>query len=94
MDTAAELHKHAAACATMAKVSHDPEARAEWERMAERWFACAKRAEEEDLMLRRRAEENRSEPRRRPQSALSPQEPKTGFAAGTAPWHNPRVGFT
>jgi len=54
MDTAAEFHKHAADCVTMAKVSDDPETRVEWERMAERWFACAKRAEEEDSFLRRR----------------------------------------
>ena len=39
--------------------SRNPEAWAEWERMAERWSTCAKRAEEEDLVLRRRKQENR-----------------------------------
>jgi hypothetical protein len=65
MNTAAEFHKHATDCADMAKGSRNRESRAEWEWMAERWFACAKRAEEEDVWLRRRAEERRQE--RQPQ---------------------------
>ena len=65
MDTAAEFHRHAADCKTMAEVSKDYETKAGWEQLAQRWEACAKRAEEEDLTLRRRKEESQSKPRRR-----------------------------
>jgi hypothetical protein len=66
MDTAAELHKLATDCATMAKASRDPQRRADWERMAERWCVLAKCVEEEDqVMLRRRAARgDHSTPRR------------------------------
>ncbi len=49
MDTPAEFRKHAADCETMAKVSRDPETKAAWKRMAERWLVCAKWAEDQDF---------------------------------------------
>ena len=58
MDTPAEFRKHAADCETMAKVSNDPETKAAWKRMAERWLVCAKLAEDQDSFQRRRVEEN------------------------------------
>jgi hypothetical protein len=66
MDTPAEFRKHAADCEKTAKVSKDPETKATWNRMRERWLLCAKLAEEEDAYRARRIEENRSKPRRRP----------------------------
>ncbi len=57
MDTPAEFRKHAADCETMAKVSSDRETKAAWKRMAERWLLCAKLAEDQDLFVRRHAEE-------------------------------------
>jgi hypothetical protein len=42
MDTVAEYRKHAASCAQMARTSADPESRAVWKRMSERWLVCAK----------------------------------------------------
>jgi hypothetical protein len=42
MDTVAEYRKHATACANMAKETGDPESRAAWKHMSERWLACAK----------------------------------------------------
>jgi hypothetical protein len=41
MDTIAEYRKHAASCAQMARASSDPESRAVWKRMSERWLVCA-----------------------------------------------------
>jgi len=57
MDTPAEFRKHAADCEKMAKVSNDRETKAAWKRMAERWLACAKLAEDQDLFQRHRVEE-------------------------------------
>jgi hypothetical protein len=65
MDTPAEFRKHAADCKTMVKVSKDPETKAVWKGMAERWLLCAKLAEDQDLYQRRRTEENRLKPHRR-----------------------------
>jgi len=44
MDTPAVFRKYAADCETMAQVSKDPETKAVWKRMAERWFLCANSA--------------------------------------------------
>jgi hypothetical protein len=49
MDAPAEFRKHGADCEKMAKVSKDPETKATWKRMAERWLLCAKLAEDEPL---------------------------------------------
>jgi hypothetical protein len=66
MDTPAEFRKHAADCKKMAQVSNDPDTKAVWKRMAERWLLCAKLAEDQDVFQRRLAEEKSSKPHRRP----------------------------
>ncbi len=66
MDTPTVFRKYAADCETMAKVSKDPETKAVWKRMADRWFLCAKYAEHEDQYQRRQLEEKRSKPHRNP----------------------------
>ena len=43
MDPSDEFLKHAADCQRMAKFTRDPESRATWNRMAERWIDCAER---------------------------------------------------
>ena len=48
MDAPAEFRKYAANCKKMSKVSGDPEVKALWRRMEERWFLCAKLAEEDE----------------------------------------------
>jgi len=48
MDTPAEFRKYAANCKKMSKVSEDPEVKALWHRMEERWLLCAKLAEEDE----------------------------------------------
>jgi hypothetical protein len=48
MDTPAEFRKYAANCKKMSKVSGDPEVKAFWHRMEERWLLCAKLAEEDE----------------------------------------------
>jgi hypothetical protein len=52
MDTAAEFRKYAANCKNMSRVSTDPETKALWSRMAERWLLCAKLAEDEQSAAR------------------------------------------
>jgi hypothetical protein len=53
MDTAAEFRKYAANCKKMSKVSMDPEAKALWRRIEERWLLCAKLAEEDEQSVAR-----------------------------------------
>jgi hypothetical protein len=48
MDTPAEFRKYAANCKKMSKASGDPEVKALWRRMEERWLLCAKLAEEDE----------------------------------------------
>jgi hypothetical protein len=48
MDTAAEFRKYAANCKKMSNVSTDPETKALWRRMEERWLLCAKLAEDDE----------------------------------------------
>jgi hypothetical protein len=69
MDTPAEFRKHAADCETMARVPRDRETKAVWKGVAERWLLCAKWAADQDEFQRRRLEENRSKPHRRPSHA-------------------------
>jgi hypothetical protein len=65
MDTAAEFRKHAVDCNKMAEVSKDPENKAIWRRMGERWLLCAKLAEEEEQSAARfRAQKISSKPHR------------------------------
>jgi hypothetical protein len=51
MDTAAEFRKHAANCNDTAKVPKDPESKALWSRMPERWLLCDKLAEEDEQSI-------------------------------------------
>ena len=60
MDMPAEFRKYAADCDKKAKVSKDPETKATWKRMAERWILCAKLAEDQEWFQRRLAEEKSS----------------------------------
>jgi hypothetical protein len=53
MNTAAEFRKYAAECNSTAKVSKDPETKATWRRMEERWLLCAKLAEEHEQSVAR-----------------------------------------
>jgi hypothetical protein len=41
MDPAEEFHRHADECQRMARATRDPESKATWSRMAERWLRCA-----------------------------------------------------
>jgi hypothetical protein len=41
MNPAEEFLRHAADCQQMAKFTRDPQSRATWQRMAERWRHCA-----------------------------------------------------
>jgi hypothetical protein len=54
METGAEFRKYATNCDKMAKVSTDPEAKALWRRMEERWLLCAKLADEDEQSVARR----------------------------------------
>ena len=47
MDTPAEFRKYTANCKKTSNVSEDPEVKAHWHRMEERWLLCAKLAEED-----------------------------------------------
>jgi hypothetical protein len=56
MDTVSEFRKQVAVCKAMAKVSADPDTKAAWQRMAERWLVCSKLAEDQVSAARRRTE--------------------------------------
>ena len=53
MNPSDEFLRHAADCQQMAKFTRDPESRATWSRMAERWIHCAKRFDKEALAAHR-----------------------------------------
>jgi hypothetical protein len=57
------FRNYAAECKTMANVTKDPQSKALWLRMAERWNSCAERAEDEELRIR-----NKDGRQRRPKS--------------------------
>jgi len=64
MNPADEFLKRALDCQRMAKFARDPQSRATWLRMAERWRLCAEKfASNETLAARREP------PKRRPMSA-------------------------
>jgi hypothetical protein len=44
-----EFLKHAADCEQMAKFARDPQGKATWKRMAERWRRCAEKFTSESL---------------------------------------------
>ena len=45
MEPSAEFRRHATECEEMARVTRDPESKATWDRMAERWRRCAELAD-------------------------------------------------
>src|SRR5260370_41321516 len=49
-----EFIRHAAECESMAKMSSDPESRAAWSGMAQRWVRCAATAKNDELYVRER----------------------------------------
>jgi hypothetical protein len=53
MNPSEEFLRHAADCQRMAKFTRDPQSRATWSRMAERWIHCAKRFDKEVLAAHR-----------------------------------------
>jgi hypothetical protein len=53
MDTAAEFRKYAAKCHKTANAAKDPESKALWQRMEERWLLCAKLADEDEQSIKR-----------------------------------------
>jgi hypothetical protein len=59
MDPSDEFLKHAADCQRMAKFTRDPESRATWNRMAERWMDCAERFKRDSLIHRSTAKRYR-----------------------------------
>ena len=46
MVPAEEFRRHAVECKNMAAFTHDPQSRATWNRMAERWLQCAEWAKQ------------------------------------------------
>jgi hypothetical protein len=52
MNPSDEFLKHAADCEQMAKFARDPESKATWNRMAERWRRCAEKFTTESLAAR------------------------------------------
>ena len=53
MNPSEEFLRHAADCQRMAKFTRDPESKATWNRMAERWVSCAERFNNEMLAAHR-----------------------------------------
>jgi len=53
MNPSEEFLRHAADCQRMAKFTRDPQSRATWSRMAERWLSCAERFNSEMLAAHR-----------------------------------------
>ena len=55
MNPADEFLRHAADCERMAKFTRDPQSRATWNRMAERWVLCAERFKQQSSAAQRSA---------------------------------------
>jgi hypothetical protein len=53
MNPSEEFLRHAADCQRMAKFTRDPQSKATWSRMAERWVSCAERFNSEMLAAHR-----------------------------------------
>ena len=47
MSPSEEFRRHAAECKSMAGFLHDPNSRATWNSLAERWLRCAERYEQQ-----------------------------------------------
>ena len=54
-----EFLRHAAECEEMARFTTDPQSRATWRGMAERWRRCAEQAKRESLAVHPRKEPRR-----------------------------------
>jgi hypothetical protein len=52
MNPTQEFLRHASECEQMAKFARDPDSRATWSRMAERWQRCAEKFENESAAAR------------------------------------------
>jgi hypothetical protein len=52
MESPQEFRNYATSCQSMARISNDPDSKAVWVRMAERWILCAKLAEEQERCIR------------------------------------------
>ena len=52
MNPSEEFLKHAADCQQMAKFTRDPQSKATWSRMAERWMDCAERFKNQSIAHR------------------------------------------
>ena len=59
MDHVETFRRHADDCRSMARIAKDPESRATWNQMAERWLRCATNAQLSE------AEDHRRDPRKR-----------------------------
>jgi hypothetical protein len=70
MNPSEEFLRHAADCEQMAKFTRDPQSRATWRRMAERWLSCAERFKNESLAAQKAPPRR---PRRAPAGAESLQ---------------------
>jgi hypothetical protein len=46
--------RHAAECESMAQISRDPESKADWRLMAQRWSQCAERVRQRPVSTVRR----------------------------------------
>jgi hypothetical protein len=53
MNPSEKFSRFARECERMAKFTHNPENKAIWHRMAERWLRCAELAERQDLAAHR-----------------------------------------
>jgi hypothetical protein len=62
MNPSEEFLKHAADCQQMAKFTRDPESRATWSRMAERWIGCAERFKNQSQAIARTPPKRRHRP--------------------------------
>jgi hypothetical protein len=54
MNSHAEFLQHAAECESMAKFARDPDSKAVWSGMAQRWIRCAATIKSEELAVRSR----------------------------------------
>ena len=63
-----EFLRHAAECASMAKFCRDPQSKAVWNGMAQRWVRCAELARKQDLFV---SQNHRANSHRRPKPGWS-----------------------
>ena len=76
-----EFRRYSEECQSMSALSKDPETKALWQGMAERWTLCAKLTEQEDGSVVRSKKEAAQTKRRIPQNSGRPLQP-TVYARG------------